>query len=95
MTAPVLPMPQVEATPDESKHLPTQGGVQHIYRFPNGYGASVIQGTYTYGGPDGLWEVAVLKGESLCYDTPVTDDVLGYCDDEAVADLLVRIAALP
>jgi len=94
MSAPVLPMPQVEATATESKYR-HGGGVQHVYRFPNGYGASVIQGTYTYGGPDGLWEVAVLKGENLCYDTPITDDVLGYCDDDAVADLLVRIAALP
>ena len=89
-----LPMPQVEATPVLSKRcLPD--GVQHIYRFPNGYAASVIQTSFSYGGPDGLWELAVLKGESLCYDTPITDDVLGCCDDAEVADLLVRIAALP
>jgi len=94
MSAPVLPMPQVEATPAESRY---REGItaQHIYRFPNGYSASVIQGPHTYGGPGGLWEVAVFKSGHLCYNTPITNDVLGYCDDAAVADLLVRIAALP
>ena len=32
--------------------------IQKIYSFPNGYGASVIKGKYTYGGPEGLWEIA-------------------------------------
>ena len=31
--------------------------IQKIYSFPNGYGASVIKGKYTYGGPK-LWEIA-------------------------------------
>ena len=39
---------------------------QKIYKFPNGYGASVIKGPYSYGGPDGLWELAVLdQNENL------------------------------
>ena len=31
-------------------------GVQHVYEFPNGYGASVIKHDYSYGGKSGLWE---------------------------------------
>lgn len=58
------------------------GGTQELYRFPNGYGASVIQTNYSYGGDDGLWEVAVVNfmGDvwELCYDTPITSDVIGY-----------------
>ena len=44
------------------------GGIQKIYSFPNGYGASVIKHEGSYGGSDGLWELAVLKEEELCYN---------------------------
>jgi len=38
---------------------PKNGGTQRRYKFPNGYGASVVRGPYTYGGPEGLFELAV------------------------------------
>ena len=63
-------------------------GKQLIYRFPNGYGASVIQNLISYGGDEGLWEVAVLKFQAdkpyIDYTTPVTDDVIGFLDLEAI-----------
>lgn len=69
---------------------------QRKFRFPNGYGASVVIGPYTYGGPDGLYELAVLNSEGgLCYSTPITDDVIGHLSVEGVNDLLDKIAALP
>jgi hypothetical protein len=72
------------------------GGTQRRYKFPNGYGASVVCGPYTYGGSSGLWELAVLdRHQHLTYDTPITDDVIGYLDAKAVTALLVQIAALP
>lgn len=37
------------------------GGVQALFRFPNGFGASVVQSIGSYGHEDGLWELAVLK----------------------------------
>ena len=68
---------------------------QKIYKFPNGYGASVIQGPYTYGGPDGKWELAVLdKNEDLCYTTPITEDVVGHLNDPEVDNLLRQIKQL-
>lgn len=76
------------------------GGKQTLHKFPNGYGASVIDGgTYCYGADQGLKELAVIKfyeGDKwhLCYETDITDDVLGYLTDEDVADLLVQIEAL-
>lgn len=77
------------------------GGHQVILRFGNGYGASIVRGPYTYGGRDGLFEVAVLlfdgEGEewSLCYSTPITDDVLGWLTWEQVTETCEQIEALP
>lgn len=68
---------------------------QRIYRFSNGYGASVIRGPFTYGGPDGLWELAVLYGEDICYSTIITQDVVGYLSEAAVNKILGRIEELP
>ncbi|MGI5162776.1 hypothetical protein ACQEU3_47220 [Spirillospora sp. CA-253888] len=75
------------------------GGTQALYRFPNGYGASVVQHSFSYGGDQGLWELGVLvwEGEQygLTYSTPITDDVLGHLGEGDVAEVLQRIAALP
>jgi hypothetical protein len=73
------------------------GNHQWRFDFPNGYGASVVCGPYTYGGPEGLWELAVVNhsGNNLLYDTPITDDVVGYLTEDEVSDLLGKIAALP
>ena len=61
----------------------------------NGYGASVIIGPHTYGGEDGLYELAVLgKDKKLTYDTPVTDDVEGYLTEEGVTEFLKQIQNL-
>ncbi len=68
--------------------------IQKIYSFPNGYGASVIKGPYSYGGPDGKWELAVLKNDEICYDTPITDDVVGRLNDPEVDRLLRQISQL-
>jgi hypothetical protein len=63
--------------------------------FDNGYGASVIIGPYTYGGEDGLYELAVLGSDGkLTYDTPVTDDVEGYLSENDVTKLLEQIQKL-
>jgi len=68
---------------------------QKIYRFPNGYGASVVSGPNTYGGNDGLFEVAVLDNNGeITYNTPVTGDVIGFLDFADVADVLNKIKAL-
>lgn len=72
---------------------------QDIYRFENSsYGASVVQGPYSYGGDRGLWELAVIHftGEdfALCYCTPVTNDVIGHLSRDEVQEILAQIDAL-
>jgi len=65
-----------------------------IYKFDNGYGASVVSNFGSYGGKDGLFEVAVLKNGEMCYDTTITSDVVGWLDFDGVADILQKIKAL-
>ena len=71
------------------------GGEQWVFEFPNGYGASVIRNMYSYGGSVGLWEIAVLWGGELTYDTPVTNDVLGHQSEAQVVEVLRAVALLP
>lgn len=79
----------------------TNGGPQKVYRFPNGYGASVIRNPGSYGSGSGLWELAVIKFHgpngsfTLTYDTPITEDVLGYLQWGEVEDTLTKIKGLP
>lgn len=59
-------------------HPSFPGATQAIMSFDNGYGISVIHGNSSFHCDDKTYEVAILKDGSLCYDTPLTDDVLGY-----------------
>lgn len=83
-----------------SEGAPAHGrGVQRVYRFQNGYGASVIRTDFSYGGKEGLWELAVVRWSddswSIVYDTPVTSDVLGRLSDADVSEALAAIRVLP
>lgn len=82
---------------NEEQSRPRNGGYQYWYSFPNGYAASVVKGPWTYGGDQDLWELAVMDDHEgdICYDTPITDDVLGYLTDEEVDNYLNQIKALP
>lgn len=64
--------------------------------FPNHFGASVIRTKYSYGGEQGLFELAVINEDgTLNYDTPVTSDVIGYLTRAQVASILDDIQRLP
>ena len=81
------------------QHPTDPNGVQYVFKFQNGYGASVVRFRYSYGRERDLWELAVIKfnGDDwqLTYDTPITSDVVGYLNDAGVAELLNDINALP
>jgi hypothetical protein len=70
-------------------------GVQAKHFFDNGYGISVVRFKGSYGYEEGLYESAVLKGTEekyeICYDSVITDDVLGYQTEEEVEVLLYEI----
>ena len=71
------------------------GGIISRIIFDNGYGATIVQGPHTYGGADGLYELAVVgKNDEISYDTPITGDVEGYLSEAQVTDLLIKIQQL-
>ena len=69
-------------------------GVVARHTFPNGYGVSVIRNEYSYGGRDGLYELAVLHNDELCYTTPITDDVIGHLTPERVEEIMLEVSRL-
>jgi len=69
-------------------------GIVSRTQFDNGYEASVVKSDYTYGGKNGLYELAVFKDGEICYDTPITDDVIGYLRPEDVTDVMAKIQQL-
>lgn len=76
------------------------GGAHYIFKFPNGYGASVIKHLGSYGFSDDLWELAAIKffnyngkqhnpdGWDLCRIKELNLDIRGFLSDESVRQLL-------
>ena len=74
---------------------PFMVGKKARMHFDNGYGVSVVSHSYSYGGRDGLYEVAVLdSNDELTYDTPVTNDVIGYLTEGDVTDVMKQVQEL-
>ena len=82
---------------DYCKEGPTPG--QWLFKFENGYGASVIKHFGSYGYEEDKFELAVIrwtegKHYELEYNTPITNDVIGHLDNKEVMDLLEQIKEL-
>ena len=94
---------------------PLWEGRQRLYRFENNFGASVVRHNGSYGGKEGLWELAVIKwseepidpgydfGDAfdpgniawrLVYDTPITNDVIGWLEESEIEPILLKIKSL-
>ena len=74
--------------------------VKFIVKFPSNYEASIIRNKWSYGGNEGLLELAVVKFDEnsmnydLVYDTSITNDVLGHLTEEEVLETLKEIEKL-
>ncbi len=73
-----------------------EDGERKVYKFENGYGASVIRTKYSYGYNLGLWEIACIifvndEDYEISYNNNVTDDVIGHLNWEDVEVILERI----
>ena len=84
-------------------HPNGMGGFQARMDFPNGFGVSVVCGQFFYCSPKKnlpdasmyhTYEVAIVEGGSLTYDTPITDDVLGYLTPTEVTDVMGQVQSL-
>lgn len=69
------------------------GHMQTVYKFPNGYGASVIEIYYF---EEDYIEVAVVKFDEngnwdIDYSTPITNDVIGGLNEESRDSVLQQI----
>jgi hypothetical protein len=84
-----------------AEHYKAHDGDQAVIFFRNGFGASVVRHSYSYGGREGFYELAVIvKDEKdprdfrLTYETSVTDDVLGWLTADDVVEKLKEISRL-
>lgn len=66
-----------------------------VMQFDNGYGISVLKGTMFYSNGTDTYEVAVLDNNGICYNTSITNDVIGYIDADEVSGIMRRIQELP
>ena len=70
---------------------PELGGLQKIFEFPNGFGASVVIHDFSYG-----LELALLdKDHNIIQHPEITEDVCGYLNVDTCNDILEKIARLP
>jgi hypothetical protein len=70
-------------------------GVAARIMFENGFGASVVCHSFSYGGDAGLYELAVLDTDGeITYETDITDDVIGHLTPEQVTETMAFIQAL-
>jgi hypothetical protein len=73
-------------------------GIHALQFFSNGYGVSVVRFPGSYGFEDDLYEIAVVQGDAkhwqICYNTTVTDDVLGHRDERDVEIIMKEVSAL-
>jgi hypothetical protein len=72
-------------------------GFSRIIQFENGYGFSIISNRFSYGGSQGLFEVALLcENGAIMYDKSIGfGDVVGHLDFDDVALLIKAVSALP
>lgn len=76
-------------------------GLQARMDFDNSYGVSVVRfrtfgiGYGSYTDNESQWELAVLRDGNITYDTPITDDVIGYLSSSDVTRVMKEGQALP
>lgn len=79
----------------EKLNYSTLGGASSRMIFDNGFGISVVSHSMSYGGDSGLFEAAVLDSNgNLTYETPVTNDVIGWLSEKGVSEIMEKIQKL-
>ena len=75
------------------KSHPVGDGLHGLIFFPNGYG---VYGSYT--NSEDQWELAVIFGNEnewdLTYNTPITNNVMGYLSSGEVTNIMKQVQEL-
>lgn len=69
-------------------------GLQYTAYFKNGYGIDIVKHNGSYGRESDKWEIAIMKDGECNYDTPITDDVIGWLTSEEVMHYAIRVKLL-
>ena len=78
-------------------------GLQGKLFFNNGYGVSVVRFKIgdrysSYTNNEDEWELAILFGNEkeweLTYNTPITNDVIGWLSEDKVTDIMKKVQEL-
>lgn len=79
----------------KKQHYPFLGTKeQAILNFDNGYGVSVLFGESFYSDGYNTYEMAILKDGNICYDSGITEDVLGYITKNEITEYMIKIQQL-
>lgn len=62
--------------------------------FDNGYGVSVITGSYGYGSGKYPYEITILYKGKICYSIPLTDDKIGNNNEQYITDIMQHLQEL-
>lgn len=79
---------------DFKKHHNSLYSTQARLDFNNGYGVSVITGYGAYSNESQPYELAIMYNGELCYNTEITDDVIGYLTESEVTDYMIKVQNL-
>ena len=67
------------------------GGYRILIEYPNGFGVSIVKSDNSYGHGEDLWDLAVLHIGEITYKTSMTDDVIGYLNEDEVVSFCQTI----
>ena len=65
-----------------------------VMEFENGYSVSVIFGEQFCSNGIDTYEVAIIKDNHVCFDTPLTDNVLAYQTEDEVTEIMRKVQEL-
>ena len=81
------------------KHYPDNehNNYHRTLSMENGYSISIICNSFSIGGTSGLFEIALKHGtlNTICYATPVTENVIGWVSFGEVDKLIKEVSRLP
>jgi len=78
-----------EAHGSNFREVKDLNGWQKVFRFPNGFGASIVNHDMSYG-----FELALLYDGDLVYHRKITNDVIGGLTPCRARNILKKIAKL-